>query len=149
MSDVAPWFEPGSGWYRIANCAPGSAADVDARTKAAFRCVVFRMRRQGMKLAAAEIAAAPPIAGAVLCRDWGNFPHWHAELLTLPLPGKQLLQMHKVKLVRVRGGFRQYQGTEYDETITHSWPQTWFCAPNEEAGVAVLRKMAGSEAGPG
>lgn len=145
MSDVAPWFEPGSGWYRIGKCAPGSAADIEAQAKAAFRCVVFRMRRQRVRLPAAEIAAAHPIARAVVCRDWGNFPHWHAQLLTWPLPGKQLLQMHKVKLVRMRGGFRQYQGTEYDETITHHWPQTWLCAPNVEAGIAVLDKMAGSE----
>jgi len=50
--------------------------------------------------------------------------------------------MHKVKLVRMRGGFRQYQGTEYDERAMHSWAQTWFCAPNVDAGLGVLAKMA-------
>lgn len=69
-------------------------------------------------------------------------PHWHAELLALPDLKKQLLHMHQVRLVRARGGFRQYQGIEYGENALAQWPQTWFCAPNVAAGVAVLDKMA-------
>ncbi|KQP23339.1 hypothetical protein ASF43_05615 [Pseudorhodoferax sp. Leaf267] len=99
------------------------------------------MRRQGLKLSASEVAAPPALAGVVICMDWGNHPHWHAELLGLPGLSKQLVHMHNVKLVRMRGGFRQYRGTEYDERATESWPQTWFCAPNAEAGLAVLAKM--------
>lgn len=37
---------------------------------------------------------------------------------------------------------RRYQGTEYDERATQSWAQTWFCAPNVDAGLGVLAKMA-------
>lgn len=145
MSDISPWFEPGSGWYRLGNWAPGTPADLDAKAKAAYRCVVFRMRRQGGgKLTASEVAAAEPVAGGIVCMDWGNHPHWHAELLALPGLKKQLLHMHQVKLVRMRGGFRQYHGTEYDEKALSSWPQTWFCAPNAEAGMGVLEKMAAS-----
>nr|WP_145545238.1 hypothetical protein [Variovorax boronicumulans] len=142
MSDIAPWFEHGSGWYRIGNYAPGTKADVEARSKAAYRCVVFRMRDRGVKLAAAEVAAMQPATGGIICMDWGNHPHWHAGLLALPELSKQLMHMHKVSLVRMRGGFRQYRGTEYDDKATESWPQTWFCAPNEAAGLAVLDKMA-------
>ena len=144
MSDIAPWFEPGSGWYRLGNCAPGTPADLEAKGKAAYRCVVFRMRHEGgAKLSPSEVAAVAPVAGAIICMDWGNHPHWHAGLLALPTLSKQLLHMHKVKLVRMRGGFRQYQGTEYDERATHSWAQTWFCAPNVDAGLGVLAKMTG------
>lgn len=81
-------------------------------------------------------------AGGIVCMDWGNHPYWHAGLLELPELSKQLIHMHRVTLVRMRGGFRQYRGTEYDDKATVSWPQTWFCAPNEAAGLAVLDKMS-------
>lgn len=147
MSDIAPWFEPGSGFYRRGNCAPGSAADMAAQAEAAYRCVVFRMRHQGLKLPAADVAAMKPVAGGIVCTDSGTRPHWHGSLQALPGLAKQLMHMHQVRLVRVRGGFRQYQGIEYNERATESWLQTWFCAPNETAGIAVLDKMAGAAPG--
>lgn len=147
MSDIAPWFEPGSGFHRLGHSAPGSVADNAARADAAYRCVVFRMRRQGLKLPAADIAATKPIAGGIVATQLGTRPHWHAELLALPGLNKQLMHMHQVRLVRMRGGFRQYQGIEYNERATESWLQTWFCAPNETAGIAVLDKMAGAMLG--
>ena len=137
-----PTFEPGSGWYRIGAWAPGSASDVAARRAAAFRCVVFRMRNRSGKLPASEVAATPPVSGCIVCSDAYTWPRWHAELLELPDLKRQLLRLHDARLVRLRGGFRQYQGSEYDERALEQWPQTWFCAPNEAAGVAVLQKMA-------
>ena len=145
MSDIAPWFEPGSGFYRLGNWTPGTHADDQARAVAAFKCVVFKMRDRGLKLPAADIAVVTPVSGGIICTDWGTRPQWHAELLALPDLRKQLMHMHQVRLVRMRGGFRQYTGVEYNERATESWVQTWFCAPNEAAGIAVLDKMAAVE----
>ena len=77
----------------------------------------------------------------IVCSDDYTQPRWHIQALALPDLGRQLLQMHDVRLVRMRGGFRQYQGTEYDERALQSWEQTWFCAPDAAAGLAVLEKM--------
>jgi hypothetical protein len=144
VSDIAPWFESGSGYHRLGNWAPGSIEDNAAKADAAYRCVVFRMRHQGRRLPAAEVAAMKPSPGGIVCTQLGTWPHWHAELLRLPDLSKQLMHMHQVRLVRMRGGFRQYQGVEYNEMASASWPQTWFCAPNETAAIAVLDKMAGA-----
>jgi hypothetical protein len=143
VSDIAPWFEPGSGFYRMGQWAPGSLADKEARPKAAYRCVIYRMRRPstGAKLPASDVLLQQPISAGIICTDHYTHPRWHAEALALPDLDHQLLQMHEVRLVRVRGGFRQYQGIEYGEKALTSWPQTWFCAPNETAGRAVLDQM--------
>lgn len=147
MSDIDPWFEPGSGFYRLGMAAPGSLADKAARPKAAYRCVIFKMRRagDGLRLPAAEVVLQQPINAGIICTDRFTHPDWHAEALALPDLERQLLQMHAVRLVRVRGGFRQYRGIEYGEKALTSWAQTWFCAPNETAGRAVLDQMAASE----
>lgn len=144
MSDIAPWFEPGSGFYRMGPWAPGSHADREARPKAAFRCVIYRMRlpRTGAKLPPSDVLLQTPVSAGIICTDHYTHPNWHAEALALPDLETQLLQMHEVRLVRVRGGFRQYQGIEYGEKALTSWRQTWFCAPNQTAAIAVLDKMA-------
>lgn len=147
MSDIAPWFDPGSGFYRMDQCAPGSSADKEGRFKAGYRCVIFRMRRSidGFKLPASDVLLQRPIAACIICTDRYTHPNWHAEALALPDLGRQLLQMHDVRLLRVRGGFRQYRGVEYGDKALTSWVQTWFCAPNEAAGRAVLDQMAVNE----
>ena len=147
MSDIAPWFEPVSGFYRMGQWAPGSLTDKAARAKAAYRCVIYRMRRPrtGAKLLASTVLLQQPISAGIICTDHYTHPRWHAEALALPELNHQLLQLHDVRLVRVRGGFRQYQGIEYGEKALTSWGQTWFCAPNEAAAIAVLDKMAAGE----
>jgi hypothetical protein len=131
--------------------SPGSlgtrqwSSDIAARSKAAFYCVVYRMRREGVLLPAAEVAAQIPPNGGIICMDLFTAPRWHAQLLTLPDLTKHLLYMYAVRLVRVSGGFRQYQAIEYSEKADRRWPQTWLCAPNEAAAIAVLDKMASTE----
>lgn len=149
MNAIEPWFDPSSGFYRKGQWAPGSLADKAARADAAYRCVIFKMRRShdGFKLPASDVLLQQPVAAGIICTDRFTHPHWHAEALALPDLGHQLLQMHEVRLVRTRGGFRQYQGIEYGEKALTSWMQTWFCAPNEAAGRAVLDHMAASDLG--
>ncbi|KQP37542.1 hypothetical protein ASF44_14445 [Pseudorhodoferax sp. Leaf274] len=104
----------------------------------------MRRPRTGAKLAPGEVLLQTPVSAGIICTDRFTGPHWHAEALELPGLDRQLLQMHEVRLVRVRGGFRQYQGIEYGEKALTSWNQTWFCAPNQAAAIAVLDQMAAS-----
>ena len=142
-AQIAPWFEPGSGFYRPGMAAPGTMRDKEDRQEVAYRCVIFKMRRarDGLKLPVAEVLLQAPVISGIICTDRFTYPRWHAEALALPELSRQLLQLHAVRLVRMRGDFRQYQGIQYSENARESWLQTWFCAPNEEAGRAVLHEM--------
>jgi len=138
---LPPNFEPGSGWYRMGHWAPGSDADMAAKQSAAYRCVVFKMRLKGVRLRPADAMAHHFYEGGLICSDQYTRPAWHAMLLALPDLKKDIITMHDVVLKRSRGGCRQYQGWEWDEKAMNKYPQTWFCAPNHEAGVAVLTSM--------
>ena len=141
--DLQPFFEPGSGWYRMRGpTAPGSIRDLENKQAAAFRCVVFRMRHEGVRLAPADVLARHFVEGGLICNDDYTRPAWHAVLYALPDMKRALILMHDAKLKRARGGFRQYQGWEWDEKAMNKYTQTWFCAPNHEAGVSVLASMS-------
>lgn len=141
-SELEPNFTPGSGWYRLkGNTAPDSAADVADRQEAAYRCVVFRMRLHGVRLRPDEIIVHHFFEGGLLLNDQYTHPAWHAKLFKLPDMRTVIVTMHDAKLKRSKGGFRQYQGWEWDEKAFNKYPQTWFCAPSHEAGIAVLTSM--------
>lgn len=120
----------------------GSPRDLQDKQAASFRCVVFRMRFGGVRLAPVDVLARHFVEGGLILNDDYTRPAWHAVLYALPDMKNALIMLHDARLKRSRDGFRQYQGWEYGEKGIERYPQTWFCAPSHEAGVSVLASMS-------
>lgn len=144
MSRVAiePWFVPGSGWYVPAACAPGSLADVEGRNRAAYRCVVFLLRHEGAPMEPDSVMAALRYDGALICeRSHTKEDAWDAALFSPPAMSNAYLRLWDVRLVRLRGHIRQYQGLAWDRKGERQVPQTWLCVPDAETGLRVVNQM--------
>lgn len=138
---IEPWFAPGSGWYSPGKCAPGSLKDIEERNRAAYRCVVFLKRDDGGRaLEPDSIMAALRYVGALVC-ECSRDDVWDAGLFCPPAMSETYVRLFGVRLVRVNGEFRQYQGTAWNRKMERRVPQTWLCAPDAEAGLRVIDRM--------
>jgi hypothetical protein len=140
---IEPWFAPGSGWYVPAACAPGSLKDIEDRNRAAFRCVVFLLRdHAGTPMEPDSIMAALRYDGALVCeRSRTVDDGWDAGLFSPPAMSNVYLQLWNVRLVRLKGYIRQYQGVAWDRKRERQVRQTWLCVPDAETGLRVVNQM--------
>ena len=69
---------------------------------------------------------------------------WSAYLFAWPDMAIEQLFLANARLVRERGGVRQYQGLERERGVPR-WPQTWLCAPTCDALALITQRMADQE----
>lgn len=143
-----PTFEPGSGWYRTGQMAPGSLRDREAMHAAAIQCTVIVLRRRGQRIPAAEILRTEPPSGLLLCMDRYTSPWWHACLFQDSAMDKELLpRLMHARLERENAGVRLYGGLEIDAQGRQEWRQAWLCTPTHHRARTILLELADREGG--
>lgn len=138
-----PNFAPGAGWHCVEGFRiPGSTSDLLDRRTRAWRGWVLPMRLRGERLSGAALQNCVPIEGGLLMMPMAD--RWCVHLFVWPEMAVEQLSLVNARLVRTRGGVRQYQGLERERSVPR-WPQTWLCAPTREVLAQITQRMADQE----
>ena len=122
--------------------APGSWADNESRRVAGVPACVVRLKFSGVYLCLRLLMERPMPTGLLISSEHRGA--WSVHLY--PPDGQDrhlLLGLLNARIVKQReDGCRLISGLEWDEGYLQRWPQTWLCAPTQDAAVAELYAMS-------
>lgn len=131
------------GLYRTVG-APGSAAALSDRKRAAWPCRVTELRFQGVYLPADLILKRPLHTGWIISKDVGA-TEWISEFCTSLKPDEDrapIPPLFGIRSVRQNAdGTYLLQGMAWDAGYLQRWEQDWLCGPGDDSVTAALRKM--------
>lgn len=121
--------------------APGSWADNESRRVAGVPACVIRLRFAGVFLSMRLVMNRPMPTGLLISGEHEG--KWTVNLYPSDGQNKPLLHsLLQARIVKNRDdGCRLIAGLEWDEGYLRRWPQTWLCAPTQDAAVKELYAM--------